>query len=125
MVFTRHPAALVALLAVLGAASHTQAACSHITRIQNDSGITLRFDKLKSSIQNPVYKTQWDGSLSVPAGSSGTIRWTSDWDCADVDGKAHRWDVKIYRNNGSVHFCGNLAAGQNVRVTTPDLCFPD
>ena len=60
----------------------------------------------------------------IAPGATGTIGWTSDYACTDPStGQPNHWDIKLIRNNGNVHHCGNLAQGQDVRVNTPDLCF--
>lgn len=61
----------------------------------------------------------------IAPGATGSISWTSDLDCTDGSGVNNHWDVKLIRNNGNVHYCGNLSPGQDVTVNTPDLCFPD
>jgi hypothetical protein len=116
-------APVAALLVTLLTLPPAVAACSHRTTIKNNSGITLRFAELKSSYAQPFFKTQWTGSRVIASGASGTIAWTSDLDCTDASGVGNHWDVKLIRNNGKVHYCGNLGAGQDVKVDTPDLCF--
>ena len=103
----------------------TLAACSHETQIKNNSATTLRFAELKSSSSPPVFKSQWTGSRVIAPGATGTISWTSDLSCTDGSGVDNDWDVKFYRNNGQVHYCSRLRPGQDVKVDTPDLCFPD
>lgn len=100
-------------------------ACSHQTKIKNNSSITLRFAELKSSYSPPFFKSQWTGSRVIPAGDTGTISWTSDLNCTDASGVDNYWDVKLIRNNGKVHYCGHLGPGQDVKVDTPDLCYPN
>lgn len=119
-----HATAVAALVAALAAPMPADAACSHNTRITNGSSITLRFAELKSSYAQPVFKSQWSGERVIAPGATATIKWTSDLDCTDGLGVDNHWDVKLFRNNGNVHYCGRLRQGQDVRVDTPDLCFP-
>lgn len=122
---TKIAAASALLGATLAAASTARAACSHETTIHNDSGIVLRFAELSSSYSPPFFDTQWTGSRVIQPGASATIRWTSDLNCTDASGVNNHWDVRFVRNNGHVHYCSRLRPGQDVRVNTPDLCFPD
>ena len=114
-----------ALLVALAAPNPASAACSHVTNIKNDSGVTLRFAELKSSSSPPVFKSQWTGSRVIAPGATGTISWTSDLNCTDSSGVDNHWEVKFIRNIGTVHYCGNLGPGQDVKVDTPDLCVPN
>ena len=113
---------LLAALVVPGAAF---AKCSHSTSITNNSGIVLRFVELKSAVSPPtLFKKQWTGERVIQPGATGTINWTSDWNCVDSGtGAANHWDVKFIRKNGETHYCGNLSQSQDVTVNTPDLCF--
>ncbi|MCB1741383.1 MAG: hypothetical protein KDK91_13490, partial [Gammaproteobacteria bacterium] len=103
-------------------AESASAACSHSTRIFNDSGTTLRIVELKSSYAAPFFKRQWTGLKVISPGTSGTISWTSDLDCSS-GGVDNEWDVKLIRQNGNVHYCSELGPGQDVSLDTPDLCF--
>lgn len=117
--------AATALLAALGAPPPASAKCSQLTSVKNDSNTTLRFSELKSSYSPPVFKSQWTGSRVIAPGATATISWTSDLNCTDASGVANHWEVKLFRNNGQVHYCGNLSQSQGVKVNTPDLCFPN
>ena len=98
-------------------------ACSHETTVHNNANITLRIVELKSSYAAPVFKTQWTGLKTIPAGGLRKIKWTSDLDCTDGTGVPNYWDVKLIRQNGHKHYCDNLAQSQDVTLNTPDLCF--
>jgi hypothetical protein len=113
------------LVAALFDAHPALASCSHSTQITNDSSTTLTFVELKSAVTPPTFfKKQWTGTRAIAPGATGTINWTSDWACTSSSGP-NTWSVKFYRSNGNVHNCGNLGASQAVRVTTPNLCFPN
>jgi hypothetical protein len=118
-------ASATALLMGLYTLSSAFAACSQETKIKNNSGITLRFSELKSSSSAPFFKSQWTGSRVIASGATGTISWTSDLNCTDALGVQNHWDIKLIRDNGNVHYCSYLLPGQDVKVNTPDLCFPD
>lgn len=116
--------AAVPCIALLAAAP-AQAKCSHTTTILNESGITLEFVELKSSLDGlGVYKSQWKGTRAIAPGATKSINWTSDFNCTSA-GATRIWDVKLYRANGTdVHACGDMQPGtQTVRVKVPDLCF--
>lgn len=116
-----------AALAALCLPMAAQAKCSHTTVITNGSSIVLRFVELKSAVSPPtIFKKQWSGERVIQPGATATINWTSDWNCVDSGtGQANHWDVKFIRKNGEVHYCGYLSQGQDVRVDTPDLCYPN
>jgi hypothetical protein len=109
------------------ASGAAQAKCSHETTITNSSGIVLRIVELKSAVSPPtIYKKQWSGERAIQPGGTTTINWTSDWNCIDGGtGQPNHWDVKFFRKDGTVHHCGGLAQSQDVRINTPDLCFPN
>ena len=48
---------------------------------------------------------------------------TSDLDCTDDSNGPNHWDVKLFRANGQVHYCGNLSESEPVSIDAPDLCF--
>ena len=113
-------AAALAACVVPGIAS---AACSHSTEITNNSNVTMRIVELKSSYSAPFFKSQWTGLRVIQSGATGTINWTSDLDCTDAANVPNHWDVKLYRSNGQVHYCGNLSESEPVSIEAPDLCF--
>jgi hypothetical protein len=121
---TKSLTSAVALIATLAMPYLAEAACSQTTSIENKSGITLRFTELKSSSSAPFFKSQWTGSRVIASGATGKISWTSDLNCTDALGTENHWDIKLFRKDGNVHYCGHLTAGQDVSVNTPDLCFP-
>ena len=123
MNYTRSICLLTAAGALLVSAHSATATCSHSTRITNNSSITLRIAELKSSYAQPFFKSQWTGEKVIAPGSSKKIKWTSDLDCAS-GGIDNEWDVKLFRNNGKVHYCSELGPGQDVNINKPDLCFP-
>jgi hypothetical protein len=113
------------LLAALMVPNAAFAACSHSTKITNDSTSEMRFVELKSAVTPPtLFKKQWTGERVIQPGATGTINWTSDWSCTSSTGANH-WDVKLKRKDGNVHYCGNLSQSQGVSVKFPDLCFPN
>jgi opacity protein-like surface antigen len=114
---------LTAVLAALAAPGAVFAACSHSTDITNNSGTTLRIVELKSSYSPPFFESQWTGTRVIAPGATGTINWTSDLDCTDASGVPNHWDVKFFRANGHVHYCGHLSQSEPVSLDTPDLCF--
>jgi hypothetical protein len=116
-----------AVLAALMMPNAAFAKCSHSTKITNDSGYEMRFVELKSAVTPPtLFKKQWTGERVIKPGSTGTINWTSDWNCTDGGtGAANHWDVKLKRKDGNVHYCGNLSQSQGVTVKGRDLCFPN
>lgn len=119
-------ASATALLVGLAAVNPAFATCSHLTQITNVSGITLRFSEVKSSSSPPFFKSQWTGSRVIPAGTTGSIGWTSDLNCTDGSGVENHWNVKFIRANGSEHNCDYLAPSEGVTVdTTPNSCLGD
>ena len=117
-------ASAAALMAALTTPNWAEAACSQTTSIENKSGITLRFSELKSSSSAPFFESQWTGSRDIASGATGKISWTSDLNCTDALGVENHWDIKLFRENGNVHYCGHLTPSQGVTVNNPDLCFP-
>jgi hypothetical protein len=111
------------VLGVLATPALVHASCSHSTDITNDSNTTLRIVELKSSYSPPFFDSQWTGTRVIAPHTTETINWTSDLDCTDDSGVQNHWDVKLYRANGQVHYCGNLARSEAVSINTPDLCF--
>ena len=114
---------LTAALSALAAPGLVFAACSHSTDITNDSNVTLRIVELKSSYSPPFFESQWTGLRVIQPNATGTINWTSDLDCTDASGVPNHWDVKLYRANGQVHYCGHLAQSQSVTLDAPDICW--
>lgn len=114
---------VAAVLAACAAPGAVFAACSHSTDITNDSNVTMRIVELKSSYSPPFFDSQWTGTRVIAPGATGTINWTSDLDCTDDSGVANHWDVKLYRANGQVHYCGNLSWSEPVSIEAPDLCY--
>ena len=114
------------LLASSTISTEALATCSHTTQVTNDSGIVLRIEKLKSSIDGVgIFKTQWTGLKTIQPGGTKTIKWTSDYSCIDSGtGQPNLWDVKLIRANGNKHYCGNLSQSEPVDIDTPDLCNP-
>ena len=114
---------VAAALAACVAPGIASAACSHSTEITNNSNVTMRIVELKSSYSPPFFESQWTGLRVIAPGARGTINWTSDLDCTDDSNVPNHWDVKLYRANGQVHYCGNLSESEPVSIDAPDLCF--
>ena len=113
---------LTAALSMLAVPQLASAACSHTTRIKNDSSITLRIAELNSSYSPPFFKSQWTGNRVIKPGDTGIIEWTSDLNCEDGSGVKNVFDVKLVRQNGETHYCSRLVQSQSVKIDTPDLC---
>src|SRR5262245_6381411 len=100
------------------------AACSHSTDITNNSNTVLKIVELRSASAAPFFKTQWTGLRTIQPGDTETIQWTSDLNCTDALGTPNHWDVKLYRQNGNVHYCSYMSESQPVELDVPDLCYP-